>query len=342
MAAAQYRLNAVGTDFICVRRRPKKGDSPTHRLIDPLTARPEGQIAIILQGPIDTTDDFTAETIKYYRLICPELTVIVSTWENEPEDRLRRCRDLGAVVVTSKQPEIAGRVNVNLQITSTLAGIKTAAALGCRYIAKSRTDMRLYSIHTILRYPQLLESIPPNGSSRQNARLIVPSEVTCAFAPYMLSDFFMFGRTEDIIDYWDSPLDHCVKSRTEIQSSAALSKTVDGMTELAPERYLVSNFITRSGGEAPYSLSAWWQTLQDRFIVIDVSSLELYWRKNQCDVDDWQSNHPFQSFANYAISNTDWQTLYYRTNLDESPPEDILMLDATVHPPIRFPPRENG
>src|SRR5207247_1377447 len=100
-----------------------------HNLTDPVTPEPLGRIAIVIQGPILQTDDFTLETVRHYRRACPEMTVIVSTWDDSPAETISQCRDAGADVVLSRLPTIAGRSNLNFQTTSTRAGLQRAGEL---------------------------------------------------------------------------------------------------------------------------------------------------------------------------------------------------------------------
>ncbi len=45
--------------------------------------------AIVIQGPIEYTNNYTAETFKLYRSIYPNAPIVVSTWKNEATNSFR-------------------------------------------------------------------------------------------------------------------------------------------------------------------------------------------------------------------------------------------------------------
>src|ERR1035437_1783485 len=48
-----------------------------------------GSVAIILQGALLRENRFTLETVRTYRKLYPEATVIVSTWEGEDTEEIK-------------------------------------------------------------------------------------------------------------------------------------------------------------------------------------------------------------------------------------------------------------
>jgi len=84
---------------------PKGSDPARYGLTDPVTPEPPGRIAVVIQGPVLGTDDFTLETVRLYRHVCPDMTVILSTWDNSPVEIIQRCREAGADVVLSRSGE---------------------------------------------------------------------------------------------------------------------------------------------------------------------------------------------------------------------------------------------
>ncbi len=104
----------MGRDFLTLRARSKSGDVANYTPADSIPARSTVHPAIILQGPLVAIDDFSLETVRYYRRFAPKSVVIVSTWSDESESELQKLRDLGAEVITSDRPIEPGRMNVNL------------------------------------------------------------------------------------------------------------------------------------------------------------------------------------------------------------------------------------
>lgn len=50
-------------------------------------------LAIVMQGPIRKEDNFTYNTVKYYRDIYPNAKVIVSTWIDEDANDIEKYRN---------------------------------------------------------------------------------------------------------------------------------------------------------------------------------------------------------------------------------------------------------
>ena len=53
--------------------------------------------AIVMQGPVRTAENFTVETVKYYKRCYPGATVIVSTWTGSDTAAKAAAEALGAV-----------------------------------------------------------------------------------------------------------------------------------------------------------------------------------------------------------------------------------------------------
>ena len=57
-----------------------------------------------MQGPIRKEDNFTYNTVKYYRDIYPNAKVIVSTWIDEDANDIEKIQELGATIVLNEKP----------------------------------------------------------------------------------------------------------------------------------------------------------------------------------------------------------------------------------------------
>ena len=124
----------------CIRPIDSANYEVTHRL----ASDDERVTAVVIQGPLQSKDDFTLETVKIYKKIYPLSPIIVSTWHSESKKDLRDLERAGAVLVVSNKPINTGWGNIKLQVVSTESGLLCARELGCKYVAKTRTDWRMY------------------------------------------------------------------------------------------------------------------------------------------------------------------------------------------------------
>ena len=231
-------------------------------------------IGIIIQGPIKQKDNFTLETIKYYRKIFPTAVLIVSTWNNEDKTALGRLKALGAYIVTSDLPEIRGVANVNCQIKTTLSGIYFAEKMGLRHVLKTRSDQRIYAWNA-LRYLLALEhTFPVSPHTKTQERLIIANEFTRRFTPFHFSDFLMFGTVHDLKLYWEQPF-------SQIKERGYFSKISEVNEENCAERFLSKNFAAKIMPDCQYTIPEYYSFLRDYFCIVDLQQLDLYWHWGQ-------------------------------------------------------------
>lgn len=258
LAALGFLERATG-NVVTLRMRPLYSRDITH-VADELVSAP--RCAIVLQGPIMKKYDFTLETIRIYRKVYPGLTVIVSTWEDEDPQWLELMRKAGAHVVLNAKPEYFGIWNINLQIISTRAGIAYAKELGIPYTIKSRTDQRIYERNILETLYNLVSYFPPAQSSGLHKRIVV-CHLAYKYYDAYFPDMFMFGDTDDLLDYWSTPL---------------LRKGV-AYKEFFSELYLTHSFRKRKGWPISDSIRVVWDTYRDCIIVMDWDDLDILWPK---------------------------------------------------------------
>lgn len=272
-------LHRTGDKFLSLRVRRKSGDAPAYYPIDPIAAPATVHPAILLQGPLLTADDFTLETVRYYRKCAPKSIVIVSTWHGESEAVLQRIRALGADVVLSDKPSTAGRMNVNYQVASTYRGLQRAGDLDCSYVAKTRTDQRLYAVHALAGFVEMLRAFPVIWKDRPRERIVALSRWTSKFCPLFLADMFMFGRVDDLLEYWSPGIDTMSLTAAEYNQKAGSLDDLHEYAECSPEHFLVQRYLERIGAPTDFTLKNWWTLLAERFLVVDAAMLDLYWPK---------------------------------------------------------------
>ena len=254
--------------FTTLHKRPKYSDE-CNTWSDELISLPK--IGIIIQGPLIKMDDFTLETVKIYKKLFKSSLIILSTWEDENNNYLERIRAEGIEILQNKYPKNRGISNVNLQLISSLNGIKIAEEKGVEYILKTRTDQRIYSPNSLEYFLNLLEQFPVKNKI-QKQRIIGVSLNTFKYRLYGLSDMTIFGNVKDMLLYWGANLDN----RTD-------QKPTTNSFEYAKERYceiyFVTEFLKKIGTKPLWTLKDSWNIFAKHFCVVDQQDIDLYWYK---------------------------------------------------------------
>jgi hypothetical protein len=298
-------------EFITERRRPKF-ESRRHKT---WCADPRSDTAIVLQGPIWRGDDFTVESVRRYRTNFPNAPIIVSTWTNEIGRDTERIEDLGGIVVHQEPPPFAGISNQNLQLFSSRLGVLKAEQFGVTHVIKSRTDQRCYSERMLGLLHQTLSHFPlGSGSDLQEQRVIGLSFNTFAYRMYGLSDMFTFGTCADSSKYWDGIPD--MRKLEDLN----IDKTIREFAEnRVCEVKFCSEFLSRTGWDLKWTLEDSWKAFAERFVILDASSVDLYWPKHSSKEERNRryDGHPLKIEIDFA-----WWLMIYGQNI--SPDETIL------------------
>lgn len=229
--------------------------------------------AVIVQGPIYKKDDFTLETIRIYKKLFHGTNIIVSTWNTEDTNYIEKIKAENVKVILNTEPEIPGPSHINFQLKSTVAGIKLAEELGAEYVLKTRTDQRIYGINVLDFFKNLLKTFPPKAGYRQKERIIGVSLNTFKYRLYDLSDMVVFGFLEDMKLFWSvAPDNRPYKDNVDLTQGEFSRLRIC-------EMYLTSEFLKNIGRELKWTLKDSWQAMADHFIVVDQTSLDLYWHK---------------------------------------------------------------
>jgi hypothetical protein len=259
-------LEALFGSFFVVRLMPIKMRSFSMSVLPHVDIGTE--FAVLMQGPIVKKNDFTLETLEFYRAIYPNARLVLSTWNTECKTTLENIKSIGIEVVVSEIPKVTGTSNVNLQLKSTNAAIAHVGR-DTKYILKTRTDHRIYSSDNWLGYLASTCDLtaPETGLGK---KLIVCNLNMYRSRKYVVSDMFMFGRIEDISLFWDIP---------DQINDPNVSSDADCFGFHGAETYLMRHFFK----------SVAWNVKADRvdsrlflrayFHLIDKHSLELFWAK---------------------------------------------------------------
>lgn len=277
-------------------------------------------LCIVIQGPIVKENDFTLETCKIYKKIFNNSeTIILSTWDTEDKKYLKNFESIGVKVLLSKAPDFAGRANLNYQILSTMKGLKEGEKLGCEYAIKTRTDQRFYSTNLSRDLFNLLKIYPPSPNYNMHSRLVALSFNSFKYRYYGISDMFLFGNTQDMLKYWNSPLD------TKKYEEYKTIKQKDLWQQYCSETYIASHFLKNIGVTPEYTLKHTWKIYKDLFIFIDKEILDMYWPKYTNLDSRWRLFRPNML---EEMHHSDWLNLYL--NDDFFIKEDIELLIPNI------------
>ncbi|MDO8591177.1 MAG: WavE lipopolysaccharide synthesis family protein [bacterium] len=255
-------------NFITLHERPMY--IKNLRLLPPESNTKLPKTAVVIQGPILKTHDFTLETVRLYKRNFVKSSIIVSTWKDEDPDYLEKIKGVGGIVVVSEKPLNPGLRNANMQIVTTSAGMGKAQELGATYALKTRTDQRMYGRQVMEFLTNLLDIFPISKSLKQKKRVVGFSWNTKLETLYNFSDTFQFGTIEDMLAYWPHDL---IYERPGDKTTFATGE------HMTTEAQLFTRFLKRVGAEFPASREEWQKTLATQAIVIDAFPLDLYFYK---------------------------------------------------------------
>ncbi|MCB0395447.1 MAG: hypothetical protein KDD36_02260 [Flavobacteriales bacterium] len=264
-----HRMERVGSDFVTYHLRPKRpGEGRVYAISG--KSKDHKPMAIVIQGPVVHQDSFTLETVRFYRKRYPEAKLILSTWKDQaPLDAFQA---LGVMVCLGDKPSNNGPFNINMQIVSATNGIRAAKESGCGLVVKTRTDQRMH-VEDLEGFMYGLQETFPVKDGPLKARLIASSFTTLKYRPFSISDMFMCGDVDDMLLYWDLPLD----DRT--QHDIAFKTVKDFTDNRIGEVYLCTEFLKKLGDLESLSLRAYWDVLRQYFCIVDYHSLDAYWPK---------------------------------------------------------------
>jgi hypothetical protein len=229
-------------------------------------------VSVVIQGPINTKDNFTLNSALNFIEAYPKSEIIISTWDDTPTTILNRFREAGLRVVTSSKPT-PGPQNINLQLMSTQKGV-SAVNTQSKYILKMRSDQRFDLDRDILSYFKSLLETYPIRSKKLAARLISQGIQHLPAIKYPVSDFFMFGTAEDIRTFWNISFDNSfAKDKPSITDQSDFIKA-----ELA-EGYLLTQFFETVGYKPNWTWECSDHFLSKYFCIVDQQTLGRFWLK---------------------------------------------------------------
>lgn len=242
------------------------------------------EFAIVLQGLLEIKDDFTFQTVQFYKKMYTNIIIIISTWDYVDQEQLNRLKDIGCEIVLSKNISPCGTGNVNYQICTSFAGIKRAKEIGAKYVLKNRSDLRLYREFGLLYLKNLLDIFPvtPNKYNQKGRIITQAANPGQMFLPYWLQDFIYFGYTDDLFHLFDIPYSaEDIHSTVNYLKSKYKNNVVTGVTlkeEGTPELYIAKTYLSKYGN-VPDTVEHFWKLIHDLFLIVDQEAIGSYWGK---------------------------------------------------------------
>ncbi|MBR3498768.1 MAG: hypothetical protein IKO05_07250 [Selenomonadaceae bacterium] len=265
---------------------------------------------VVIQGPITYDNNYTAETFKLYRAIYPNVPIVVSTWQGEATDDFRReCRENSVVLLENAPPEVAGAWNINMQLKSSLQGVRYLQEnTSVKFALKTRTDQRINRFEFLVYFKNLLETFPPKDDKLHRRIIFLTADLTATF-PFYFCDYLSFGHIADISKLYDIPFH---KGSDELAYSFKNTKRLERTLYLTtdkrflfdydfhdypahklrkfnhimcrlrnPEVYIARNFHEKYIGPIDNSRSfeMSWEFTRDYLILVDYSAILFDWIK---------------------------------------------------------------
>lgn len=289
-------------------------DFLTNRGEECFSIQDKNDFSIVMQGPYVYKDDFTLKTLLMYRTRFPDAIIIFSSTSELRDKDLKYFFEHNIYYVHSDSPCNPGTSNINFQIVTTASGLLKAKDCGAKYVLKTRSDQRIYNPNLEDYLMNLVRCFPLAGDySRQKGRLVGCSLNTFKLRPYGMSDMFMFGYLNDMLDYWNVPMEE--RGNDEVSLPAGSTWRQYSANEVCEVRFC-ANYLRLIGRKLDFSIEGSMECMARHFVIIDQDALRLIWPKYSLD------QNPYKQFGDFPeISFNDWLLVYmkgHKLNFNES------------------------
>jgi len=271
-----------------------------------LNLQDHSDTALIMQGQVRKSNKKIFWIIKNYLNNHKNLVIIISTWEGKDSynakkilSKLTNLENERVRIITNPLPDFAGIANVNLQIISTLEGLRMAHQLGKKFVVKTRTDQGLLKHDAV----QILKSnwARFNKDKGSLERIVIGSRNTFLFRFFSFSDMLHFGSVKTLLAFWETALDQ----RREYDFPVTKPESAKDWSSMnLAEVYLVRNYLQREGIPNDLDFRTHLEALLKYFIVVDSESLGFTWTKYGYNKSPWLKNG--FPYVKYEVSHSDW------------------------------------
>lgn len=287
----KWKIRVIKNHYLTIWLRPVYAKD----VMDKTYITTSKSIAIIIQGGILEKYDFTLETVRLYKNNYPTAKIILSTWDDADSNLVEKFKEEDIYIVLSSKPKpIKG--NGNLQVISTIEGLKKAKSLGCEYACKTRTDQRMYATGIFPYLLKLQQYFPIKDNIDLQGRIITYSCNTFRNRLYDINDMWSFGHTDDLIKYWS-----CNPNFEWDEETANHIKEKQRLVE----NYVCINFLKSLGCRLKYTEEDSVNYYAKYFIIIDNQSLDIFYAKRLKEY----FNKSYKENESVNFSFRDWMAL---------------------------------
>ncbi|MCM1498990.1 MAG: WavE lipopolysaccharide synthesis family protein [Clostridium sp.] len=230
-------------------------------------------VGIVLQGPIKKEDDYTIETIAYYRKIYPDCQLVLSTWVDElTDDEIGKLEEYKCAVIQNNglPAEDKGKGekigHLNNQLFSSIEGLYYLKECDVQYALKMRTDVRINRIDFLQYMINLVKvyEIGDRSLYNVNKRLLnVSFSNTLYYFPFHMSDFVWFGDIDDMIKLYS------IHSRTDEELKFIREKvSIPGYISQHAKKVQIA--INKIGNVDTENIGEWFENLEieEKFMIL--------------------------------------------------------------------------
>lgn len=213
-------------------------------------------ITFVVQGNVDK---YTRECLRSIRIHFPGSFIILSTWKNISIknldfDQVILNEDPGACVYAKD----GAMNNINRQLLSTRKGLEEVKT---KYVAKVRSDLK-FTNSKFLNYFNLFDQFVEEykivkkrmiSLSMYSRNLYISLENgKIEELPFYFSDWFLFGETEDVVEFFSTPLIENIKEFSgyfleNTENEKMIYPTL--WAKMTPENYFCSEYFSRFLGK---------------------------------------------------------------------------------------------
>lgn len=216
---------------------------------------------IVMQGPLHP---YTYEIALKYINFPFVNSVIISSWKNHEE--MTFLDHHPKIKYVFSEDVVTQGDNRNRQIVSTVAGLKKCTS---KFAMKTRTDQFIYLDSLQILFEFFMQYSEPrmhfiDNSKKPNNRICVAG-MHKTF-PYCPRDHFMMGNVEDLLDFWDIPLDFSLQFTPERKKQYEIDQITykeDWEYNIRVEVYLGTSYLSKFDERVKLHLSDFQKYLVD-------------------------------------------------------------------------------
>ena len=126
--------------------------------VEPSLPRAPSKDVIVIRGGVDA---YNIDIIKHFRAAHEGKNIILSTWSDTDENKLKLLRPYVDDLVLGVRPRSPGMYNINYQVTCAANGTRRAKEIGAERILLVRTDIALLKQGLLSEFSTTLEDHKP-------------------------------------------------------------------------------------------------------------------------------------------------------------------------------------